>query len=264
MKQLVISGIVGLIISMNVFAQDETVEINGSKIVVTGSELPGLFFTSNADKYNASEFKNGIYIVVNNGFVMGSLDNRMNAAENLVSNIFRNKGFKITDKYETADAVFGFGVTGSLSVVDANNRAASSALPNRAQVVGVGGQIVNGVLTNGVAGLVGAAAVLIYNPDSKLMINGLVHKSPIVISKGWVGNGVYGNKDGKIESSFLEVSYKLEKNNPAPADAILEMAVDQWIKKFIVFDTESEAKPAMPNGADSAVANADALSDQSK
>lgn len=228
-------GVALMVFSVNAFSVDQIFESDGKKVVITSSEI-NESMGHGADKYKTNEFgKNGIYIVVTNG-TLGLLNDRMPNAEREVSELFKKNGFNIAESIESADAVIAFNAVGSLSIVDANNSAANSALPNKAQIASVGGQIINGVLTGGVIpGLVGAAAVLIYNPDSKVMLSGMVVKNAYV-RKGWVGNGALVSKDEKYGSSFLKTTYKLEKNNEAPANIVLEMAVDQWIKKFVIND----------------------------
>lgn len=126
----------------------------------------------------------------------------------------------------------------ALDMSKADQAAAYSGLPNAGQVIGGGLQMLGaginsvGTAAGGAGGLVGFAMGAIFNLDSKLYISAMEFKSPV---HGENSHGSFVKSDD-VHQAGASVFYKLEKGKEAPDDVVLKMAVDEWIKHFVIFD----------------------------
>ena len=112
-----------------------------------------------------------------------------------------------------------------------------------------------GTAAGGAVGLVGFVAGQLFDTDTKLVIMARTFKKP-VFPKSADGSRMGINtsstdKDG-LTMGGLKVFYKLEKGKEASDDVVLKMAVNQWIKHYIIFDapTLQAATPAAPVAQD--------------
>lgn len=224
----IICGLIALVISVAAFAKDQTVVIDGKNIVVTDVSNAG-FIGNNV--LHANDLSKGVYIMVTNG---SNIDSRLPGAEKIIADVFRSYGIKIAANMEDSGYAIGWTSGVSLDMVRADRMATHTAMPNGNQVAAISGQAIGAALSAGPAGLVGYAAGALFNTDSKLLIQAIVFKDPAIGKVGLFG--VRGITSSKTDLNSATVFYKLEKGKEAPDDIVLKMAVDQWVKRFVVFD----------------------------
>ena len=190
---------------------------------------------------------NGIYIIACNG----AIDKRLPNVENEISNIFKNKGFKISDTLEGSSYAIAFSINGDIDIVKADKQVAHSALPNANQVANHVGTLANSVLSgvgNGVGGATGLAGWVIaemLQTDSNFKISTTLFKNPTKY-KGFLGERIKGSDDVRYGTAAF-VFYKLEKGKEASDDIVLKMAVNEWIDHFMpVQNVNSQIAEASP------------------
>lgn len=243
MKYLLV-GLIAFLVSLGAFAKDDPVTIDGKNILVTDFSESGF----GSSQVHSNDFKGGVYIIA------GSVDQRFQNAEKAMAEMFKAHGIKVADTLETSSMAIVVNTMLALDIAKADQAAAYTSGPNAGQVIAGGGQMVGAVYNSlhaaagGVGGLVGFAAGALFNTDSKLVISVTTAKNP-KYTKGWAARGVRSTLDsGGDNSGVAKVFYKLEKGKEASDDIVLKMAIDQWIKHFVIFDTPTleAASPAAP------------------
>lgn len=237
MKKILFVSLITILFSANTFAKDETFAIDGKNIVVTDVSA------SSSGRLHQNELKNGVYIMVSNG---PNIDSHLINAEKSIKSVFESYGIKTSDNMENSSIAIRWGSNLALDMVKADQQAANTLMPTHNQVASMSSQVIGAAMSGGVVGLAGFALGALYNTDSKLLIQAISYKDPVM---GKVG--LFGLSKG-IQSSSYEVQnatvfYKLEKGKEASDDVVLKMAVDQWIKHFIVFDVPSKIQPEKTN-----------------
>lgn len=216
MNKYILVGFLGLLFSINAFAKDELVTIDGKNITVTDFDES---FLSSSKKHKSSEFNNGVYIIA----TCICMDNpRFKNAEKAIATVFKKHGIKIADNLKDSSKKISFTTGVSLDIGRADRQAANSFMPNHGQVASMSGQIAGAAMSGGAGGLVGFAIGALWNTDSKLLIQGNVVDSS-------------NQDDWQLHSATI--FYNLEKGKEATDDVVLKMAVEQWIKHYVVFDT---------------------------
>lgn len=223
--------------------KDAPVAIDGKHILVTDFSEP-LFGAGNT-QVHSNDLKGGVYVVASpHGFA--SLDDRLPNAERAIGEVFKSHGLKVSDTLENSSMALTFTTLLALDIVRADQAAAYSPMPNAGQVIGGAGQMIGaginsiGTPAGGAGGLVGFAMGAMFNLDSKLYIAAMEFKTP---SRRDNSHGSFVNGED-VHSAGASVFYKLEKGKEAPDDAVLKMAVGEWIRHFVIFDTptiEAEA-----------------------
>jgi hypothetical protein len=243
MKKLFLSVAAMIAINMSgpALAADEMVTMDGKNILLTLVEAKG-----NLDgKLHSKDLPNGIFVrVSDNSFPVNgaSLPN----AEALVKAIFVAHGFKVVDKAEGASVAVQFGsVGGSFNLVSANNQAEHGSVSSDKVV----GTIVVAAVGGG-AGVLGAVASLFIQTDERTSLMGFVSIKP-----EYKGPNFLMSSEKNDHGANLLVKYRLEKENKAQDDIILKVMIEQWIKQYMVKESDV-AKIATPA---SAVAAADQL-----
>ena len=167
------------------------------------------------------------------------MDDRLQNAERVIGEVFKSHEIKICDKLDNCSMAFTFYTMLALDIVRADRAAAYTPAPNIGQVVGGVGQMIgSGINSAGTAagsagGLVGFAIGALFNTDSKLYISAMEFKNPTRLENSH-GSFVTSNDAHQAGAS---VFYRLEKGKEATDDVVLKMAVDEWIKHFVIFDT---------------------------
>ncbi len=237
MNKYILVGFLGLLFSINAFSKDEVFAVDGKNIKVTDfSNLMGA-----GETLNLSSLKNGVFIMVSNG---PDIDTHLPNAEKSIQDVFRAHGIKVADIMENSSVAIRWSSNLSLDMFKADQAAMHSSLPNRQQASSMIGQIA-GAAMSGPAGLVGFAAGALFNTDSKLLLQAASFKDPKIGKVGLFG--VKGILSSESKSHSAKIFYNLEKGNEASDDIVLKMAIDQWIKHFIVFDVPSEIQPETTN-----------------
>lgn len=237
MKKILFVSLITILFSANSFAKDEAFAIDGKNIKVTDfSNLMGA-----GETLNLSSLKNGVFIMVSNG---PDIDTHLPNAEKSIKEVFISHGIKVADTMENSSVAIRWSSNLSLDMFKADQAAMHSSLPNRQQTSSMIGQIA-GAAMSGPAGLVGFAAGAIFNTDSKLLLQAASFKDPKIGKVGLFG--VKGILSSESKSHGAKIFYNLEKGNEASDDIVLKMAIDQWIKHFIVFDVPSEIQPEITN-----------------
>ncbi len=223
------------LITFSVYAKDQTVTIDGKNILVTEISEPGF----GNSKIHSNDMKGGVYIIA------GTVDSRFPNASNLIAERFKLLGIPVATSLENSSMAIQFNTMLALDMAKADRQAANSYVPNADQVIGGGIQMMGAVLSTassaggGATGLVGFIAGQLFNTDTKLVIAGLVAKNPIY-TKGWGARGMRSSKNNGDSFGVARVFYKLEKGKEASDAVVLKMAIDQWIKRFVIFDTPVE------------------------
>lgn len=231
---------------MAAFAADDPVTIDGKHILVTDVSESGF---GNKQIHSSVYNGGGVYIIA------GSVDQRFPNAEKAIAELFKAHGIAVADSLETSSVAMVFNTLGALELAKADQEIAYSAAPNANQVATGGAQLVTAVMSTsgkiaggGATGVVGFVAGALFNSDSKLVISVQSFQKP-EYTKGFGGRGVQSTIgwDG-IKHGVAKVFYKLEKGKEASDDVVLKMAVDQWIKHYMIFDapTLQAATPAAP------------------
>jgi hypothetical protein len=235
----IVTGILIAMTSISSFAKDESVIIDDKKIVVTDSSksMAGSTVIKN------SNLNDGVYIVA------GNLKNRFPNAEKVIIDRFKLHGIKVSDDMEKSSVAIGFDTPNGLDMAKADQSAAHSSLPSVGKVGSMGAQAVGAVLSGGAAGLVGFAVGALWDTDSYLSVSAVSHVKPVYKTGFFNIKSFVSSVDDGIHNHYAKVSYKLEKGKEASDDVVLKMAVDQWIKNFIVFDTAPDVKPVGANVA---------------
>ena len=229
MKMNILVSLMAMLLSMAAYAKDEPVTIDGKHILVT--DVSEMGWGNSA--LHTNDLKNGVYVQVTSS---SNVDSHLPNAEKVIASELESHGIKIADKLE--------GSSIALDMAKADQAAAYSALPNAGQVAAGGGQMIGAVMNSarsaagGVGGLVGFLAGELFNTDSKLLLQTGVYKDPIYAKVGLFGiRGIKSTSDDSIHQPSLKIFYKLEKGKEASDDVVLKMAIDEWIRHYVVFDT---------------------------
>jgi hypothetical protein len=209
--------------------------VDGKNIEITDISISGIGMSDRTFKMD--ELSNGVYIVVSGSIFDAK---KYPNAEEAVKRVFTRKGIKISENIDGSSLMLKLYMSGSLSMSDADKKAAHSNLPNTTSVVVNGAIVAGGLVANGPSALVGAATGLLFNVDSKSTAQAMIIMQPKKF-KGFFGEGIKTSVDNGDLTNNIAVKYKLEKDNEAGDDVVLTMLTEQWIKKFIPTD-ESEPK----------------------
>lgn len=221
MIKTVLVGVFGVVLSMNVFAADEIrgVDINGKKISISKEKQHG-----DEIALHSKDLKDGIYVLaITNHFGNPGYTN----ATRIIRERFAANGFKVVDKAEGASIGIRFMTIGDLGMDDADKAGSGSATSGEK-------------LGNRVAAFVGGGVGSlgwIFSSDSHSTIAGFVTLKPVDEK---LNKSASTDKDPEFNNN-LAFTYSLEKDNKAPADAVLTMMVDEWIKHYMVLDAEPVA-----------------------
>lgn len=256
MKYKIFAGLMVIMLAGCSTMKGDPVAIDGKHILVTDVSEPG-FFNS---KIHSNIMKGGVYIIA------GSVDNRFPNAEKAMAEMFKANGIAVADSLETASVAIVVNTMLALDMASADRQAANSAMPNASQVASGGGQLIGAVLSGarsaagGGGGLVGFVAGALFNTDSKLLILVTAYKKP-VYRKGFAGRGVGSDsKDSDAHAGAVaKIFFKLEKGKEAPDDVVLKMAMDQWIKHYVIFDSLPQSPVAKTPEPVSAVVAAETM-----
>jgi hypothetical protein len=239
MKSKMVLGLLIIMLAGCSSMKGDPVAIDGKHILVTDFSEP--MFGAGNTKIHSNNLKGGVYIVASpHGFA--SLDDRLPNAERSIGEVFKSHGYKVSDKLEDSSMALTFFTMLSLDMVRADRAAAYSALPNAGQVLGGAGQMIGaGINSAGTAagttgGLVGFAMGAMFNLDSKLYISAMEFKNPTHLENS---HGNFVNSEDAHQAG-ASVFYRLEKGKEAPDDIVLKMAVDEWIKHFVIIDAASK------------------------
>jgi hypothetical protein len=225
----------GIGMAMNAVAEEVSgVTIDGKKIVIVEADKK---FFSQEHFLHSKDLQDGIYAIAVSG--PGSLSVYPNATAIIRERIVAN-GFKVVDKAEGSAVGLKFFTTGSLDMEDADKAAAASNLPNSGQI---GSNVIGGLGAIAVAGIAGGAAYAIGSlfQSSKETVIGCMGIAKPLSNK----MNESSEKEATIFNAIMYVDYKLEKDNKASDDIVLKMLVDQWIKRYLVLDTEPVAVSAV-------------------
>lgn len=229
-KFLFVVSLVFMFFSMNAIAEDKPIEIDGKHILLTDFSVRH----SDLPDFKKESLNNGIYIIA----WAGAMDKRLPNAEKMISEVFRSKGFKISDTLEGSSFAIAFTVpNGAIDIVRADKQAGYSASPNSSQVATHAGALANSVLSGigngggGAVGLAGWAIAELLQSDSNFGIIGTIFKEPTKY-KGFLGERIKGSDD-KRYGTMSFVFYKLEKGKEASDDVVLKMGVNEWIDHFM-------------------------------
>ena len=231
-----------MIVSTGAYAKDQQITIDGQHILVTDVGKPGFFHS----KIHTSDLKNGVYIIVPAG--NSGVGTRFTNAEKAIASEFEAHGIKVTDSIDNASVSIGVTSMLALDMARADRAAAHTYAPNAGQVIATGGQLAGAVANsvNAAAGGAGGAVGFLIGwmwEDTKLaLIVGVTTKPSFY--KNSSGNTYVHGDDTSIDG--LKVFYKLEKGKEASDDVILKMAIDQWIKEYVIQDevAPTQAAPA--------------------
>jgi hypothetical protein len=258
MKYLLV-GLLGLLISTGVFAKDEPVTIDGKHIVVTDVTEPGFYNT----QIHSSIFNGGgVYIIA------GSVNHRFPNAEKAIAEIFRSHGIPVADSLETSSVAMVFTTWLALDMANADQMAAHVHIPNAGQIATEGTQMLGAVMAfadvaTGVAVALAGFAAELLNTDTKLVISVSSYKQPVYRhGRGGSSIGTDSKDSDAMSYGLAKIFYKLEYGKEASDDVVLKMAVDQWIKHYVIFDAPAleAAVPKAPVAHAPAVAPAPASS----
>jgi hypothetical protein len=237
MKMNILVSLMAMLLSMAAYAKDEPVTIDGKHILVT--DVSEMGWGNSA--LHTNDLKNGVYVQVTSS---SNVDSHLPNAEKVIASELESHGIKIADKLEGSSVAILWSSSIALDMAKADQAAAYSALPNAGQVAAGGGQMIGAVMNSarstagGVGGLVGFLAGELFNTDSKMLLQTGVYKDPIYAKVGLFGiRGIKSTSDDSIHQPSLKIFYKLEKGKEASDDVVLKMAIDEWIKHYVVFDT---------------------------
>lgn len=223
MKKIALAVLLFAGVSLNAFAADVTVNIDGKNIVVTDTTSIG----SDKEFLDPSKFEKGIYVMA----VADTIATRYPNAEKIIAERLAIQGFKIADSLENSSAAIVFRTNGALNLADADKAAANSYLPNGQQLASGAGVAITAI-SLGIPGIVGSIAGLVFQTDSNLVVTGQFHANPI-FHEGVFANSIQSkDKDGS-KDGLLKVYYNLESGKEASDDIVLKMAADQWIVRFM-------------------------------
>ncbi|MDD5056546.1 MAG: hypothetical protein PHQ60_02135 [Sideroxydans sp.] len=221
-----------MLCSIGAHAEDVGVNIDGKNIQITEVKATG------ERVFHSNEFPKGIFVIANSSPASGD---RFPNAETIISARLKLQGFKVVEKVEDASVAIKFATSGTITTASVDSKAAYSMLPNAGQVTVNAGGAIASALTSGPAGVVGFLIGGLYQSDSKGLMFVEVLQNPVV-TRGWRGNENIGS--GISNGTFAEglhVYYRLEKDKEAQDDTIMKMLIDQWIKRYLVLDTEPVA-----------------------
>ena len=239
----------------------DPVAIDGKHILVTDFSEP-LFGVSNTI-IHSNDLKGGVYIVAStHGFA--SLDDRLSNAERVIGEVFKSHGLKVSDTLENSSMAFTFTTLLALDLARADQAAAYTPMPNAGQVIGGVGQMIGaginsiGTPAGGAGGLVGFAMGAMFNTDSKLYISAMEFRNPSRRENSH-GSSVHSED---VHQAGASVFYKLEKGNQAADDVVLKMAVNEWIKHFVISDEPLKEVDAPKLSSATSALNVTTLQDQ--
>jgi hypothetical protein len=224
MKQLIL--IAALTFSFGAVHAEEVagVTIDGKKIVIVDADKK---FFSQEHFLHRKDLQDGIYAIAGRGPAGDFIYPNATA---IIRERFKAKGYKVVDKAEGSAVTLRFFTTGELDMGDADKAAAASNLPNSGQI---GSNVIGGLGAIAVAGIAGGAAYA---------IGSLFQSSKETVI---ACTSMTNEKNPKIFNAIMYVDYKLEKDNKASDDIVLKMLVDQWIKRYVLLDTEPVAASAV-------------------
>ena len=233
MKNLLV-GLLGMLISTGVFAKDEPVPIDGKHIVVTDVAEPGFY---NKQIHSSIFNGGGAYIIA------GTVNHRFPNAEKAIAEIFRSHGIPVADSLETSSVAMVFTTWLALDMANADQMAAHVHIPNAGQIATEGTQMLGAVMAfadvaTGVAVALAGFAAELLNTDTKLVISVSSYKQPVYRhGRGGSSIGTDSKDSDAMSYGLAKIYYKLEYGKEASDDVVLKMAVDQWIKHYVIFDT---------------------------
>ena len=241
-NKIFVATILAMIVSTGAYAKDQQITIDGQHILVTDVGEPG-FFNS---KIHSSDMNGGVYIIVPAG--NSGVGTRLPNAEKAIAAEFEAHGIKVADSIENASVSITFTSMLALDMARADRAAAHTYAPNAGQVIATGGQLAGAVANSvhtaagGAGGAVGFLIGAMWE-DTKLGLLAMVAKKPSFFQNSSGNTYVKGDD---ISNNGLKVFYKLEKGKEASDDVILKMAIDQWIKEYVIQDevTPAQAAPA--------------------
>jgi hypothetical protein len=244
MKCLLV-GLLGLLISAGVFAEDEPVTIDGKHILVTDVTEPGFY---NKQIHSSIFNGGGAYIIA------GSVNQRFPSAEKAIAEIFKSHGIPVADSLETSSVAMVFTTWLALDMANADQMAAHVHIPNAAQIATEGTQMLGAVMVfadvaTGVAVALAGFAAELLNTDTKLVISVSSYKKPVYRhGQGGTSIGTDSKDSDAMSYGLAKIYYKLEFGKEASDDVVLKMAVDQWIKHYVIFDSPT-LEAAAPKAA---------------
>jgi hypothetical protein len=257
----IVAGILVIMLAGCSTIKGDPVAIDGKHILVTDVDHVGIF---KPDEIHSNDLKDGICVKSDLYPNMARLV-RERLQLNGIKPLESLHGDVVLGTSEKCKYLINFWALGSLDQNNIERQAAYSALPNAGQVVGGGTQMIGSVMNSarsaaggGAGGLIGFAIGALWNSDSKLVFQGTVFEDPVIRMKDGLGGVADYSKFSMITSKIF---YKLEKGNEAPDDVVFKMAIDEWIKHFVTFDTpphmaEAPHAPAIPVSASPAIAPA--------
>jgi hypothetical protein len=251
MKITLFMVLIGLMVSMNAIAKDEQVTIDGKNITVTDVDKVGFF---KPDPIHSNDLKDGV-CVISDAYPNIARIIRERLVLNGIKPLESLHGDVILGTSEKCKYLISLSGFGSIDISNVEKQAAYSALPTAGQVVGGGGQMIGSVVNSarsaaggGAGGLIGFAIGALWSSDSKLVFQGSVITDPVIKIKD--GRGLVADYC-KFSLVTTKIFYKLEKGKEATDDIVFKMAVDQWLKHYVIFDTpvqtvEAPQTPAIP------------------
>ncbi len=231
MIKTVLVGVFGVVLSMNVLAADEIrgVDVNGKKISISKESTGG-----DERVLHSKDLKDGVYAFAGR--------NKFPNATRIIRERLVANGFKVVDKPEGASAGINFMSYGDLGMDDADKAGSGS---------GVTGEKVLPRVAAFIGGGIGSLGWL-FSSDNHARFVGFVTLKPVDEK---LNKSASTDKDPEFNNN-LAFTYSLEKDNKAPADAVLTMMVDEWIKHYMVLDAEPAAASGVAVAPTAAVAAA--------
>lgn len=202
-------------------AADQLVEVNGKPFGITDTDN---LFLSAEKKINAGAF----FITARQSI----FDARLPNAEKTIKARFETNGLKVTDKIEEAQYAVMFVAGGSLNMVRAEQGLEQSAI-NSGKVSGAISAMAGGMAVNGIAGGVGSVIGLLVPQDEEVQFIGQVYEHAEIDPKnGWLVTK--DSKDFYTNKMSINYSQHPDKDKQPMQEDVLVMAVDQWIKRYVV------------------------------
>jgi hypothetical protein len=166
----------------------------------------------------------------------------------VIGEVFKSHGIKVSDTLENSSMALTFTTLLALDMARADLAAAYTPMPNSGQVIGGSVQMLGaginsiGTPAGGAGGVLGFAMGAMFNTDSKLYISAMEFKNPSSLQNSH-GSFVHS---ADVHQAGGSVFYRLEKGNQAADDVVLKMAVNEWIKHFVIFDEPTQETPKTP------------------
>jgi hypothetical protein len=162
-------------------------------------------------KIAVKDYPNGVYVIAKRGSLF-SKPKRFDKVEAILAERLKQKGFKIADNPEVADAT----VTAFCSIDF------EEIQENKNDTLGRGLSIAGDII-----GVVGSAK---WTGGQSLMVNGInvqLHKK-----RHWAVFTVTGH-DGKEQNGGLNVGVEYNEDTPVVSAALFELIFDEWAKRHL-------------------------------